>query len=57
MANVIAPFSGQLGMRNFSKAYLREGDVITTITEVSQLKVDFEVPQEHKSKYKVRRNN
>ncbi|MEZ5007788.1 MAG: efflux RND transporter periplasmic adaptor subunit [Chitinophagales bacterium] len=54
LANVTAPFSGQLGMRNFSKgAYLREGDVITTITEVSQLKVDFEVPQEHKASIKL----
>ena len=54
LANVTAPFSGQLGMRNFSKgAYLREGDVITSITEVSQLKVDFEVPQEHKASIKL----
>ncbi|MEZ5002760.1 MAG: efflux RND transporter periplasmic adaptor subunit [Chitinophagales bacterium] len=54
LANVTAPFSGQLGMRDFSKgAYLREGDIITTLTEVSQLKVDFEVPQEHHASVEI----
>jgi len=48
LANVTAPFSGQLGMRNFSEgAFLKQGDLITTLTDYSKLKVSFNVPQEH----------
>lgn len=48
IANVSAPFSGILGMRNFSKgAYLRVGDEITSLTELNHLKVDFTLPQEY----------
>ncbi len=48
LARVKAPFSGQLGMRDFSKgAYLKEGQIITTLTAMDQLKVDFTVAQEH----------
>ncbi len=54
LANITAPFSGQLGMRNFSKgAFLREGDIITTLTDISQLKLDFSVPQRYKSSISV----
>jgi len=50
LANVTAPFSGQLGMRNFSKgAFLRQGDIITTITSLQQLKVNFRLAQEYKN--------
>lgn len=53
LANVRAPFSGTIGMRNFSKgSYLREGDVITLLTETDQLKIDFAVPQMHQSEVK-----
>src|SRR5690606_21777972 len=46
LANVSAPFSGQLGMRNFSNgAFLKQGDMITTLTEVKQLKVAFSLAQ------------
>lgn len=49
LANVTAPFSGRLGMRNFSKgAYLKAGDVITTLSATKELKVDFSLPQEHR---------
>lgn len=48
LAKVVAPFSGQLGMRNFSKgAFLSQGDVISTLTEMNQLKVDFTISQTH----------
>lgn len=49
LANVTAPFSGRLGMRNFSKgAYLKAGDVITTLSSTNEIKVDFSIPQEHR---------
>jgi membrane fusion protein (multidrug efflux system) len=49
LANVKAPFSGQLGMRNFSKgAFLQQGAVITTLVDLDHLKVDFSLAQQHK---------
>lgn len=48
LATVSAPFSGQLGMRNFSKgSFLKQGDNITTLTDVNPLKVNFELAQTH----------
>lgn len=50
LAKVKAPFSGVLGMRNFSEgAYLREGDVITKLTETKKLKVAFSIPTGYKN--------
>lgn len=57
LANVRAPFSGVLGMRDFSEgAFLKEGQAITTITDLSQLKVDFSLPQEYLSSVKLNAN-
>lgn len=54
LANIRAPFSGKMGMRNFSLgAYLKEGDLLTTLTEVSTLKVDFALPEEYIHSVKV----
>lgn len=54
LANVKAPFSGTLGLRNFSKgAYLKEGEVITVVAQLDRLKVDFSIAQEHKNSLKV----
>ncbi len=48
LANVKAPFSGKLGMRNFSEgSFLTQGQTITTLTEIHRLKVDFSVAQNH----------
>lgn len=45
LASVPAPFSGQVGMRDFSVgAYLSQGQVITQIAQSGQLKVDFGLP-------------
>lgn len=45
LANVTAPFSGRLGMRDFSVgAYLSQGTTITTLVQSDKLKVDFEMP-------------
>jgi membrane fusion protein (multidrug efflux system) len=57
LANVTAPFSGVIGMRNFSKgAYLQAGESITFITEVNQLKVDFTVAQAYQSSLQIGKN-
>lgn len=40
-----APFNGILGLRNISPgALVRPGDLITTIDDLSRIKVDFDVP-------------
>lgn len=45
LAAVAAPFSGQLGMRDFSVgAYLSQGQSITQIAQMERLKVDFNIP-------------
>ncbi|MCA9735592.1 efflux RND transporter periplasmic adaptor subunit, partial [candidate division KSB1 bacterium] len=45
LANVTAPFTGRLGMRDFSVgAYLAQGTTITRIVQADKLKVDFEMP-------------
>jgi membrane fusion protein (multidrug efflux system) len=45
LACVKAPFSGRVGMRDFSVgAYLSQGMTITTLVQSDRLKVDFNVP-------------
>ncbi|MCB2219821.1 MAG: efflux RND transporter periplasmic adaptor subunit [Bacteroidetes bacterium] len=45
LANVTAPFTGRLGLRDFSVgAYLSQGTSITRIVQADKLKVDFEMP-------------
>ena len=45
LANIKAPFSGQLGMRNFSVGtYLTQGQTITRIAQNHKLKVEFDIP-------------
>ncbi|HEY9115595.1 MAG TPA: efflux RND transporter periplasmic adaptor subunit, partial [Bacteroidales bacterium] len=42
LANVTAPFDGNLGMRDFSLgSYLNQGQIITTLSQSWKLKVDF----------------
>ncbi|AUM12183.1 efflux RND transporter periplasmic adaptor subunit [Ketobacter alkanivorans] len=42
---VRAPFSGVVGLRNISPgAYVSPGDVITTLVDDSQMKLDFNIP-------------
>lgn len=57
LANIKAPFSGQLGMRNFSKgAFLKQGDLITTLTDYEALKVDFSIAQLHQKSIVINNN-
>lgn len=45
---VRAPFSGRLGLRNISPgAYVTPSTVIATINQVSELKVDFSIPEKY----------
>lgn len=50
LANIKAPFSGKLGMRDFSKgAFLSQGQVITSLTAIDKLKIDFTMAQSHQN--------
>ncbi|MCH5718635.1 efflux RND transporter periplasmic adaptor subunit [Niabella hibiscisoli] len=43
-----APFSGKLGLRNISPgAYVSPADIIATINQVSDLKLDFSIPEKY----------
>jgi membrane fusion protein, multidrug efflux system len=54
LANVTAPFSGKLGMRDFSiGAFLNQGDAITTLAATNELKVDFSLAQNLETSIKV----
>jgi len=45
LSRIRAPYSGTLGMRDFSLgAYLREGDLITHIVQTEKLRVGFSIP-------------
>ncbi len=49
-----APFSGKLGMSTLAKgAYISPQTPITTLRKVSQLKVEFTVPEKYSSKMKL----
>lgn len=50
---VRAPFSGKLGLRNISNgAYVTSATIVTTISQVSQLKIQFNVPEKYGSQLK-----
>jgi len=50
LARIRAPFSGRLGMRNFSLgAYLSQGDIITQLVQTHKLKVNFDIPARYAS--------
>jgi membrane fusion protein (multidrug efflux system) len=47
---VRAPFSGKLGLKNISQgAFVTPATIITTISQVSQLKIQFNVPEKYGS--------
>ncbi len=48
LANIRAPFSGTLGMRDFSPgAYLSQGEMVTRLVQIHQLKINFDIPARH----------
>lgn len=47
-----APFDGRIGLRNISLgAYVSPADVIATIRQVDQLKLDFTVPEKYSTNF------
>lgn len=43
-----APFAGRIGLRNVSEgAYVKPTDILTTLEDVSQIKLDFTVPERY----------
>ena len=52
-ARIVAPFSGVVGSKRVSPgAYLRAGQVITDLAQISELKVTFAAPERYLSKLK-----
>jgi membrane fusion protein (multidrug efflux system) len=46
--NIYAPYSGKLGLKNISPgAFVTPVTIITTISQVSQLKIQFNVPEKY----------
>ncbi|MFI5132634.1 MAG: efflux RND transporter periplasmic adaptor subunit [Chitinophagales bacterium] len=49
-----APYSGRLGLKNISPgAYITPATLLTTITQVDELKLDFTVPEKYTDRMKV----
>ncbi|MBT4883550.1 MAG: efflux RND transporter periplasmic adaptor subunit [Glaciecola sp.] len=45
---ITAPFSGKLGLRQVSLgAYVKPGDVLTTLDDIKTIKVDFSISERH----------
>jgi membrane fusion protein (multidrug efflux system) len=45
-----APYSGKLGLKNISPgAYISPANILTTISQVNQLKVEFSIPEKYSS--------
>ncbi len=45
LATIKAPFSGRVGMRDFSPgAYLAQGELVTSLVQDEQLRINFSVP-------------
>ncbi len=50
LAQIRAPFSGRVGMRDFSPgAFLGQGDPITRLVQNQKLKIDFKIPARYAS--------
>ena len=51
---ILAPFSGKLGLKNISEgAYVTPATIVTTISQVSQLKIQFNVPEKYGSQLRT----
>lgn len=54
---ILAPFSGKLGLKNISPgAFVTPATIITTIGQVSQLKLQFTVPEKYGAQIKNRQD-
>ncbi len=49
-----APYAGKLGLKNVSPgAYISPSNVLTTISQVNQLKIEFNIPEKYSSQIKT----
>lgn len=49
-----APFSGVVGLRQVSPgSYVTPGTLLTTLDDISQIRVEFSLPEQHLSKLKI----
>jgi membrane fusion protein, multidrug efflux system len=54
LANVVAPFDGKVGMRNFSLgSFLSQGQIITVVAQSQKLKVDFSLSSRYIEKVQI----
>jgi membrane fusion protein (multidrug efflux system) len=54
LANIVAPFEGKVGMRNFSLgSFLSQGQTITVLAQAEKLKVDFNISSRYLDKVQV----
>lgn len=52
--NIVAPFSGYVGLRNVSVgSYATPSNVLTTMQDLSKLKIDFSIPERYISFFKL----
>ena len=52
-----APFSGIIGLRNVSRgSFVTPNDILTTIQDLSQVKIDFSIPERYSSQLKKGQN-
>ena len=52
-----SPFSGKLGLRNVSPgAFITPSLILTTISQVSQLKIQFNIPEKYGAQLKIGQN-
>lgn len=57
LANVVAPFDGKVGMRDFSLgSFLSQGQLITVLAQSQKLKVDFNLSSRYVDKIKIGSN-
>jgi membrane fusion protein (multidrug efflux system) len=51
--NVYAPYSGKLGLKQVSPgAFVTPASIITTISQVNQLKIQFNIPEKYSAQVK-----
>ncbi|HNS18077.1 MAG TPA: efflux RND transporter periplasmic adaptor subunit [Bacteroidales bacterium] len=52
-----APFAGRIGLRNVSEgAYVKPSDILTTLEDVSKIKLDFTVPERYAGSISTRQS-
>ena len=54
---ILAPYNGKIGLKNFSLgAYITPTDILTTISDVDELKLEFTVPEKYSERMRAGRS-